>query len=59
MTQSRRLAWRRVGQSGVCRENRCSEVRAIGAPVLMAPSRLLGRSEGRCGTNPPGQERDH
>jgi hypothetical protein len=32
----------------------------IGAPVLMAPSRLLGRrSEGRCGTNPPEQERIH
>jgi hypothetical protein len=40
-------------------ENECSDFCAVGAPVLMAPSRLLGRSEGRCGTNPPGQGRDY
>jgi hypothetical protein len=31
----------------------------IGAPVLTAPSRLLGRSEERWALSPPGQERDH
>jgi hypothetical protein len=38
------------------KENGRSVCTNIGAPVLMAPCRLLGsRSEGRCGTNPPDQ----